>query len=91
MSPAKILAGIALATIGTVLHATDGPKPPACFVVLTDADHAGISLIGQADYTGDGTWSDKAGRIIGYAIEEDSIIYSTRSCAEHRPPYVRPA
>lgn len=71
-----------------------------CRIVASDADHddGRIDRIaarhGGVDYRGakygPGVWTtNDTGKVFGYSIEEDSIVYASARCAKTRPLYVR--
>lgn len=73
-----------------------------CRVVASDADHdtGRIARIaarhGGVDYRGRLAFSDRVGRwttndtgkVFGYSLEEDSIVYDSARCARTRPLYI---
>lgn len=66
-----------------------------CGVVLTDSGHASYSELvevgGQIPtYSAvNHSWSTVEGKVFGYSIEEDSIIYETLKCARTSALYER--
>lgn len=74
----------------------------ACRIVASDADHDTGKLDriaarhGGIDYRGRLAFSDRVGRwtvsdtgkVFGYSVEEDSIVYDSAACAKRRPLYV---
>lgn len=78
----KLAAAAALA-VGLIQGAGACTPTTGCQRVAHDADHAtpaDNALLRGADYGGNHNAWTRGGRVLGYSIQEDSIVWNIRPC-----------